>query len=382
MKIALYTAGAYSAPDFVEAVSGHVQPPLVTAKMLMEAGHDVTLITTRPQSGYVLPATAPAELRVVHVTNASKYWPKQGTYVTKAIHQVCELRWHCARGRYDLVHFFGFSRTALLAGLLKRLAPRKPVLATVYSPFRPAQPVVSDLQRAVVRPINRLLTQTSYAQNAIAKWSNKEVVNVRTGVANRMGAARGVRPPTGDKVKRVLFWRNADYDSGADICIEAFKDLSDRYRHTDFLFAVRPHDVLEQQLLEFASLRENVHLHIFPYEEGITLEGLIRSTTCCVFPFRKLSINPQTAVLETLAAGCPAIVSDVESNSEIVRNGETGLVLPRNNANHLVAAVERLLAEPDRARRMGEMAARCVAESWNWEVYRRRLTAVYNSCVA
>jgi glycosyltransferase involved in cell wall biosynthesis len=67
------------------------------------------------------------------------------------------------------------------------------------------------------------------------------------------------------------------------------------------------------------------------------------------------------ALLEAMAAGCPIVVTAVGGNVELIRHMQTGLVVPPNDEAALRAAIERLLADPVLATRLGT-AARAVAE--------------------
>ena len=67
------------------------------------------------------------------------------------------------------------------------------------------------------------------------------------------------------------------------------------------------------------------------------------------------------ALIESMAAGLPAVATDVYGIPEVVRNGETGLLVPPADAGALSQAVLNLLDDEDLRRRMGA-AARTVAE--------------------
>ena len=60
------------------------------------------------------------------------------------------------------------------------------------------------------------------------------------------------------------------------------------------------------------------------------------------------------AIIEAMAAGLPLVVSDVGGNSEAVIDGETGIVVPAHDPVRLGAAIARLAAEPELARRYGK----------------------------
>ena len=62
------------------------------------------------------------------------------------------------------------------------------------------------------------------------------------------------------------------------------------------------------------------------------------------------------AVLEYAAAGRAIVVSDVGGLGEIVRQNETGLLVPPSNPNELAAALLRLLGDPQLRKTLGDNA--------------------------
>jgi glycosyltransferase involved in cell wall biosynthesis len=59
------------------------------------------------------------------------------------------------------------------------------------------------------------------------------------------------------------------------------------------------------------------------------------------------------AFLDAMACGLPCVGTRVEAVPEIVREGETGLLVPPGDAPALAAALERLLGDHTLARAMG-----------------------------
>ena len=60
-----------------------------------------------------------------------------------------------------------------------------------------------------------------------------------------------------------------------------------------------------------------------------------------------------TALLEAFASGLPCVVTDVGGNPEFVRNGETGFVVPPDDAEAMASRIEYLLCHRDEAAAMG-----------------------------
>ena len=85
------------------------------------------------------------------------------------------------------------------------------------------------------------------------------------------------------------------------------------------------------------------------------------------------------SILEAMACGRPVVATDIGGNREVVEDGVTGLVVPPRDPRALAAALDRLLRDPEGARRMGETGAVRVRERYG----RRRMVeatlAVYRS---
>ena len=83
------------------------------------------------------------------------------------------------------------------------------------------------------------------------------------------------------------------------------------------------------------------------------------------------------AVLEALLARRAVVASDVGSVREAVRDGETGLLVPPENAAALAAAIRRLVADGELRRRLGEAGRRLVLERFTANHMTRSFEELY-----
>lgn len=72
-----------------------------------------------------------------------------------------------------------------------------------------------------------------------------------------------------------------------------------------------------------------------------------------------------TTLLEAMALGTPCVSTDVTGIPEVVRDGETGLLVPQNDAAALAAALERLLEDPSLRVTLAARARRRVEEDFD-----------------
>ena len=87
-------------------------------------------------------------------------------------------------------------------------------------------------------------------------------------------------------------------------------------------------------------------------------------------------------VLEAMEAGVPVIGTRHAGIGEAVEDGRTGLLVPPGDVAALTAALRRLAAEPDTARRMGIAARRGALEKFDAVAQSRRLEAILCDVIA
>lgn len=88
------------------------------------------------------------------------------------------------------------------------------------------------------------------------------------------------------------------------------------------------------------------------------------------------------AVMEGMAAGLPMVVTRVGGNPDLVLHGDRGLVVEPHRPAQLAEALAELMAEPGRARQMGERARAFVASHLSVGQLCRRHAEIYRAVAA
>jgi glycosyltransferase involved in cell wall biosynthesis len=88
------------------------------------------------------------------------------------------------------------------------------------------------------------------------------------------------------------------------------------------------------------------------------------------------------AALEAMAAGRPVVGARVGALPEVVVHGETGLLLEQVSAEHVAAALRRLLERPHEARAMGEAGHRRALGRFSPDSHARRFEEIYAAALA
>lgn len=88
------------------------------------------------------------------------------------------------------------------------------------------------------------------------------------------------------------------------------------------------------------------------------------------------------AALEAMAAGKPVVARPVGAMSEVVAHGRTGLIVEDERPESVAAALAAALAEPERARAMGEAGRQRAVERYSRARHAERTEAIYRQILA
>ena len=190
--------------------------------------------------------------------------------------------------------------------------------------------------------------------------------------------AQAAEPTAGDPPLVVSVGRLVP-KKGFDLLVDAAAILRDG--GVAFSLEIIGHGPLER------SLRQQVRSRSL--EDRVTLRGLLvqdevraayRRASCVVLACRVAPNGDRDGIPNTLAeamaTGVPVVATRLQSIEEIVRDRETGILVPSDDARALAQAIESLLADPARGRQLGRRAREWIerefdGETWGAGVARR-----------
>jgi glycosyltransferase involved in cell wall biosynthesis len=109
---------------------------------------------------------------------------------------------------------------------------------------------------------------------------------------------------------------------------------------------------------------------------GAELTRIVSSAAFSVVPSQWYENQPLT-ILESFAMGVPVIASRIGGLPEVVRNGQTGLLVEPGDAGDLASAIAWLGRHSGMARQMGARARRLVEEEHSPEGHYGRILEIY-----
>lgn len=127
---------------------------------------------------------------------------------------------------------------------------------------------------------------------------------------------------------------------------------------------------LEQQLQR---LELTAHVRLVGFRDDLV--SLLPELTCLVHPARREGLG--VAVLEALSCQVPVVAAAVGGVVELVEHEVNGLLVDPNDDRALLAALRRMLREPELRRRLGEAGRRRVEAAFSVDTMTQGNLSVY-----
>jgi glycosyltransferase involved in cell wall biosynthesis len=84
------------------------------------------------------------------------------------------------------------------------------------------------------------------------------------------------------------------------------------------------------------------------------------------------------SLTEAMYTGRPVVATNVEGVPELVRNGETGMLVEPRNIQAIADAIVQVLQDPELAARLGRAGRQKITESFQYEKMVKEIEFVYD----
>jgi glycosyltransferase involved in cell wall biosynthesis len=134
-----------------------------------------------------------------------------------------------------------------------------------------------------------------------------------------------------------------------------------------------------QDLINHLGLEREVRLHGSYLPERMVP---LYFSACDVVALPYLEAAYSGVLLSAYAYGRPVVATAVGGNTELIEEGQTGLLVPPGDPIALAAALSRVLEEPDTANRMGALGAERLQREYSWPQIAECTERVYRSAIS
>jgi glycosyltransferase involved in cell wall biosynthesis len=290
------------------------------------------------------------------------------------------------RRRFELVHAFWPIPHAVL-GLAAKRAGTIPLVSTFFGVeltwLRTKFPVLRPVLRHIVRKSDAVTAISSYTAallRELVPTARPELVPF--GGTVDVGS-RALPCSTNNRAFTLLFVGRLVERKGVHVLLDAVRRLAaDREVLLDIVGDGPLREVLARQAEELA-LGGTVRFH------GLVSETALAEhyAACDAFVLPAVVDSKGdteglgVVLIEALAHGKPVIASGVGGIPDIVRNGETGMLVPPGDPGALAQAVSAYMDNPALARRLADQGRRHVEEAFSWKGITEKLSRLYHRVV-
>nr|ART39860.1 J358 [uncultured bacterium] len=159
--------------------------------------------------------------------------------------------------------------------------------------------------------------------------------------------------------------------------LEAVPQVLEKFPAVHFVFA-GDGPQFENLTQRIAELGLAINVHLLGLRRDVV--NVLASLDLFVLPTHQEALG--TAFIEAAAMGVPAIASNVDGVPEIVRHGETGLLVPVGDSAAIAASIIRLLTDAPLRQTMGAAARTWVEAHYSRQVMVDGMLAVYAKLLA
>jgi len=228
--------------------------------------------------------------------------------------------------------------------------------------------------------VDALLLISRFSANAYEEYAFK--VEVIYGGVD----AKRFRPLNVDKEERTLFVGRLGPHKGVNYLVEAMpKRVALKIIGTGILDRGYYNYLLrlsEGKSVQFCNIGRTIGSldadHHLAREYSSAIVTVLPSVYCDVYG--NYSPAPELiglSLLESYACGTPVIATNVGGLPEVVKEGETGFIVPPNNAKALRERIRYFMDNPSESIRMGKEGRRLVEERFTWDHVARRCWEAY-----
>lgn len=284
------------------------------------------------------------------------------------------LAWTCfrERGRYDVIVTDGEQVGLPLAALLRcrgRGRPAHVMIAHIMSvPMKRLVFRALGLRRRIDAMLVYSSWQERFAVEELAMPADRVVRSVFMVDTAFFSPDRAAPDGGGGPLVATAGLERRDYAT----LVEAVRDLDVRV-----VIAAASNWSTRTSSLSGRSIPSHVEVCSLAFEP---LRDLYADADVVVMPLLDVEFQAGvTTILEAMAMAKPVVCTRTHGQTDVVVDGVNGLYVRPGDAAELRVAIERLLGDPELARRLGDEARRFAVERADVEVYAREIVRLVDS---
>lgn len=298
---------------------------------------------------------------------------------------IIRIVWLCRDEAYDIIHVHWPFPHTLFGYLGKRVCGAKMVSSFHGLELRWVEsrmPFFIPFIRWAIKESQVVTANSSYTAREVRRMAKAKVLVIPFGTTVGEDRSGGVNPRSG---KKVLFVGRLVEGKGARYLLEAFDLVASKVKDARLtVVGEGPEREGLEEWVRIKGLQDKVSFtrKMVSREE---LERYYRDCDVFVLPAIVDSLGHVESLgvvlIEAMSYKKPVIASRVGGIVDVVRDGETGLLIPPGDPQRLAQAMVQILADEHLATRLGQKGYQYVQRHFNWDHIIDELIKVYEKLI-
>ncbi|WP_324736401.1 glycosyltransferase family 4 protein [Thermococcus sp. SY098] len=376
MKIALVSDWYYPKIGGVASHMHHL------ALKLREMGHEVAIITNNRETGREEELTKKG-IELIKIPGVvSPILEVNISYSLKSTRELNEFL-----KEFDVVHsHHAFTPLALKAAKAGRKMGKATILTTHTISFAhesklwEALGLTFPMFSSYLKYPHKIIAVSKAAKAFIEHFTDTPIEIIPNGVDDKLFTPKWdkerIKAEFGIDNKVVLYVSRMSYRKGPHVLLNAFSEIEDAT-----LVMVGSGEMLPFLRAQAKFLRIEDRVRFLGYVDSKMLPKIFGMADVFVLP----SITAEAfgiVILEAMASGLPVIATDVGGIPEIVRESESGLLVPPGNELELRKAIQKLLLDDSLREWFGNNGRRAVEERYSWDKIAKQMEKTYEDILS
>jgi len=345
------------------------------SKKLINRGHEVTILTRGSWKNKCLKEdfNGISMYRILYVPSYPFHVDLHGIFLKKEFERL--------KSEFDLVHFH--------SPLIPSFSTHLPTISTIHGTVKGAidnmdfNDLNSIISKVFSRKFEALEAHTIKNSNKVTTVSNdcdKEVnrlyklKNKSSVVYNGVDTDFFVSKNKESSHPIVLYTGRLESRKGVEDLIMAAKYISKINSNIKFIIiGDGPLKMNLKKMVDNFGLSNCIHFPGFVSHEKIV--EYYQNSTIYVLPSYYEGLP--TVLLEAMSCEIAPIATNVQGNSELIKNGENGLLVSPKNPKELAEKIIYLIDNEQLRKKLGRNARKTVENNYSWEIIVNKFEKIY-----
>jgi glycosyltransferase involved in cell wall biosynthesis len=225
----------------------------------------------------------------------------------------------------------------------------------------------------VLKNANEVFALTHHMKRAMHHLCNRDIKVIPNGISNtRFKIWSGIKHQD-RSFKTLICVAILRPLKGLDYLIEALKIICERYTSTQLIIIGDGDDRKKLETLAH-NLGLSDNIAFLGKKPNTEIPKFLAESDIFVFP--SLSEGFPNVLLEAMASGLPVVATNISGISEIIKDGENGLLVKPKNSQDLAEKILYLFQNDKLIRKMSENNLK-TAKEYNWDIITAQLEEIY-----